>query len=99
MAGMTDLAIRIATTLDSTGLTKADKAVKGLDKSVKQLGRTLGISLGSAALVAYGRAAVKAFAADEAAAIRLTNAVENFLYALVKVCPQSVDTSTSKVSE
>lgn len=77
MAGMTDLAIRIATTLDSTGLTKADKAVKGLDKSVKQLGRTLGISLGSAALVAYGRAAVKAFAADEAAAIRLTNAVEN----------------------
>ncbi len=46
MAGMTDLAIRIATTMDATGINKADKSVKGLDKTIKKLGRTLGVTLG-----------------------------------------------------
>lgn len=73
----TDLAIRIATTLDSTGINKADKAVKRFDKTVSKLGRNLGLTLGSAAMVAYGKAAVKAFAADEAAANRLASAVDN----------------------
>lgn len=73
----TDLAIKIATTMDATGINKADKSVKGLNKSVKKLGQSLGIALGSAALVRYGRDAVKAFAADEAAARRLATAVDN----------------------
>jgi len=77
MAGMTDLAIRIATTYDSAGLNKADKGVIKLSKSVKSLGRALGLSLGAAAMTAYGKAAVKAFAADEAAANRLSTAVDN----------------------
>jgi len=77
MAGMTDLAIRIATTLDSTGLNKADKGVNKLTSTVKKLGRTLGLTLGATAMTAYGKAAVKAFAADEAAARRLAGAVDN----------------------
>ena len=77
MAGMTDLAIRIATTYDSAGLNKADKGVKKLESRVKSLGRTLGLTLGTAAMTAYGKAAVKAFAADEAAARRLAGAVDN----------------------
>jgi len=77
MAGMTDLAIRIATTLDSTGLNKADKGVNKLNSTVKKLGRTLGLTLGAAAMTAYGKAAVKAFAADEAATRRLAGAVDN----------------------
>ena len=77
MAGMTDLAIRIATTMDATGINKADKSVKKLDKTIKQLGRTLGVTLGATAMVAYGKAAVKAFAEDEAAARRLATAVDN----------------------
>jgi hypothetical protein len=77
MAGMTDLAIRIATTLDSTGLNKADKGVNKLSSTVKKLGRTLGLTLGAAAMTAYGKAAVKAFAADQAAAQRLAGAVDN----------------------
>jgi hypothetical protein len=55
----------------------ADKATTSLEKNVKKLGKTLGISLSTAAVVAYGRASVKAFAADEAAAQRLTTAVNN----------------------
>jgi hypothetical protein len=77
MAGMTDLAIRIATTYDSAGLNKADKGVKKLESTVKSLGRTLGLTLGAAAMTAYGKAAVKAFASDEAAARRLAGAVDN----------------------
>jgi hypothetical protein len=73
----TDLAIQIATTLDSTGITKADKSVKSLGKTVKALGRTLGLTLGATAMLAYGKAAVKAFAADEAAAKKLSTAVKN----------------------
>jgi hypothetical protein len=55
----------------------ASKATTSLEKQVKKLGKTLGISLSTAAVVAYGRASVKAFAADEAAAQRLTTAVNN----------------------
>ena len=56
---------------------EASKATSGLEKSVKSLGRTLGLALGGAAIVSYGKAAVKAFAADEAAARRLASAVDN----------------------
>ena len=73
----TDLAVRIATVLDATGLNKADKALGKFDKSAKKLGRTLGVSLGSAALVAFGKKAVDAFAADERAATQLNMAIKN----------------------
>lgn len=73
----TDLAVRIATILDASGLKKADKAVGKFEKSVKGLSRTLGIALSGAAITAYGKAAVKAFAEDEAAAQRLATAVSN----------------------
>ena len=41
----TDLAVRIATILDDTGLKKADGALNKFEKNVKNLGRTLGLSL------------------------------------------------------
>jgi hypothetical protein len=85
MAGNTDLAIRIATTMDATGLNKADASVKGLDKTIKKLGRTLGVTLGASAMAAYGKAAVKAFAEDEAAARRLSSAVDNLGLSFSKV--------------
>jgi hypothetical protein len=73
----TDLAIKIATTLDATGLNKADKAVNKFNSTVGRLGRNLGLALGTTAIIAYGKASVKAFAADEAAAKRLSIAVDN----------------------
>jgi hypothetical protein len=74
---MTDLAIRIATTMDATGLNKADKQVKSFEKTVKSLGRTLGLSLSVAAVVAFGKKAAQAFIQDEKEAQRLTTAVKN----------------------
>jgi ribosomal protein L12E/L44/L45/RPP1/RPP2 len=73
----TDLAVRIATILDASGLKKADKGFKGLESSAKSLGKTIGVALSAAAIVSFGKKAVNAFAEDEAAATRLNNAVKN----------------------
>lgn len=75
---MADLRIDLAAEFKGKKAFKeADKAVFGLDKRVIQLGKSLGLALGTTAMVRYGREAVKAFAADEAAAIRLSTAVDN----------------------
>lgn len=55
----------------------ADKGIDKLAKSAKSLGKTLGVALSAAAVVAYGKASVKAFSEDEAAANRLATAVKN----------------------
>jgi hypothetical protein len=60
---------------------EADSSIKGLEKSTKQLAKALGYTLSAAAITAYGKAAVKAFAEDEAATVRLTQAVNNLGYA------------------
>lgn len=73
----TDLAIRIATVLDAAGLTGAEKGIKSLDKGVKNLGRTLGVSLSAAAVVAFGKAAASAFIQDQKEATQLATAVKN----------------------
>jgi hypothetical protein len=64
---------------------KAEKSTKNLEKSVKSLGKTLGYTLSAAAIGAYSKAAVKAFAADEAAAQRLATAVDNLGLSYFKV--------------
>lgn len=75
---MADLRIDVAAEFKGKRAFKeADKAIFGLDKKVVQLGKSLGLALGTTAMVGYGKAAVKAFAADEAAARRLATAVDN----------------------
>ena len=56
---------------------QADTATEKLTKNVKKLAGAVGIAYGTSAIIAYGKASVKAFAADEAAAVRLNRAVEN----------------------
>ena len=77
MAQDVNLAVRIATVLDAAGLNKADKSVKGFDKSLKSLGRTLGITLSGAAVAAFGKKAAQAFITDQKEAMRLTQVVKN----------------------
>jgi hypothetical protein len=56
---------------------EAETATGKLTRTVKTLAGSFGLAFGTAALTRYGKAAVKAFAEDEAAAIRLTRAVDN----------------------
>jgi hypothetical protein len=56
---------------------QAENATFNLTKSVKKLAGAFGIAYGTQQVVAYGKAAAKAFAQDEAAALRLNRAVEN----------------------
>jgi hypothetical protein len=56
---------------------EADSATTMMTKNVKKLAGALGLAFSTRAVVAYGKASVKAFAQDEAAANRLSRAVEN----------------------
>jgi len=56
---------------------QADSSTDKLGKSVKSLAKTLGVAFSVTAVVAFGKASMKAFAEDERAASRLTKAVEN----------------------
>lgn len=83
---MTDLRVDIAAEfVGKKAFKEADVAAMRLDKTVKKLARTFGVTLGAGAIVAYSKAAVKAFAEDEAAANRLATAVDNLGLSFSKV--------------
>jgi hypothetical protein len=69
--------IFIGSKFDAKGFKQAETALGKLNGSAKKLAGTFGLAFGAAAITSYGKAAVKAFAADEAAALRLNRAVEN----------------------
>jgi hypothetical protein len=69
--------IKLGSTFDAKGFKQADTAVKKLEKGVKQLAGAFGLAFGAAAVVSFGKASLKAFQEDEAAAMRLSRAVEN----------------------
>ena len=72
-----DLFVNAVTTFDGKALSKGQRQIGGFEKSVKSLGKAFGVTFGVAALAQFGKASVKAFAEDEAAATRLTKAVTN----------------------
>ena len=69
--------INVGSKFDAKGFKQAETALGKLTKTVKNAAGALGIAYGSRAITQFGIAAVKAFAADEAAAIRLSTAVDN----------------------
>ena len=74
----TDLVVNIASQfLGRKAFLDADKATKKLTGSVKNLGRTLGVSLSAAAVLAYGKASVKAASEDIKAQKLLANTLKN----------------------
>lgn len=78
---MSNVAINIAA--EFTGKKAFDKATnstKTLEQSASKLARTFKRTFAATAVLAFGRASVKAFAADEAAAQRLSTAVANLGY-------------------
>jgi hypothetical protein len=73
----TDVKIIIAAELRKQGFDKAKKATDSLDKTFKNLARTIGITFSAAALVNFAKKSVKAFEEDEKAARRLTQTLSN----------------------
>jgi len=69
--------IEIGSRFDAKGFKQAETAIGKLEGGVKKLAGAFGIAFGTTAVVNFSKAAVKAFAEDEAAAIRLNRAVEN----------------------
>jgi len=78
---MANIFVAATATWNGKALTKGQKQLNAFEKSVKSLGRTLGVSLGAAALVQYGKKAVDAFTKDEAAAKSLEQQLKNTGYA------------------
>lgn len=69
--------IVIGSKLDAKGFKQADTALGKLSRSAKTLGRSLGLAFGTAALVNFGKASVKAFVADDNAARSLGITLKN----------------------
>jgi hypothetical protein len=69
--------INLESKFDAKGFKQAETATSKLTKSVKRLAGAAGLAYGTSAIIAYGKASVKAFSQDEAAALRLNRAVEN----------------------
>jgi hypothetical protein len=75
---MSNVAINIAAEFTGKKAFKqAETATQKLTGNVKKLAGAVGIAFGTSAILAYSKASVKAFAQDEAAALRLNRAVEN----------------------
>jgi hypothetical protein len=77
MAKLPDLYVNAVTTFDGKALAKGQKQIGGFEKSVKNLAKTFGVTFGAAAMLSYGRNAVKAFAENEKSAKRLETVLKN----------------------
>jgi hypothetical protein len=72
------IAIQIASEFTgSKAFKQAETSTQKLQRQVKNLGRSLGLALGTAAIVKFGKASVKAFAEDDNAARSLAKTLEN----------------------
>lgn len=74
MAKVPSLLVNAVTTFDGKALAKGEKAIASFAKNAA---RSLGVAFSAAAVVQFGKASVKAFIEDEAAATRLSTAVKN----------------------
>ena len=63
--------------IDFLTFKQADTAINKLNKNTKNLARNFGLAFGTAAVLAYGRASVRAFAADDKAATSLATTLKN----------------------
>jgi hypothetical protein len=72
------IAIQIASEFTgSKAFKQAETSTQRLQRQVQNLGRSLGLALGTAAIVKFGKASVKAFAQDDNAARSLAKTLEN----------------------
>ena len=78
---MANIVVSAVSTFDNKGLKKGQKDISAFDKSVKSLGKTFAGVFAASAIMNYGKKAVNAFVADEAAAKSLEIQLKNTGYA------------------
>ena len=69
--------INIGSKFDAKGFKQAETATDKLGKSAKNLAKTFGLAFGAASVIAFGKASVKAAAADQKAQQQLALALKN----------------------
>ena len=74
---MPNLLVTATTRYDPKGLNKAKKDIKGFDKQIKSLAKTFGGLFAAQKVLAFGKASIKAFAADDKAAQILGKSLDN----------------------
>jgi hypothetical protein len=74
---MANIFVAATATWNGKALKKAKQDVDVFSKQIKGLARTFGVAFSAAALVSFGKKAVKVFTEDEAAAKRLALQLEN----------------------
>ena len=74
---MPNLLVTATTRYDPKGLNKAKKDIKGFDKQIKALGKTFLSLFAAQKVLAFGKASIKAFAADDKAAQILGKSLDN----------------------
>lgn len=75
--GNSKLLVSAVSTWNNTGIKQAEKSINKFEKNLGKLARTLGITFSVAAVVAFGKASVKAFLADDKAAKALGQTLKN----------------------
>ena len=68
------LVVSAVSTFDGKALAKGQKTISSFAKTA---GKSLGLAFGTAGVIAFGKASVKAFAENEKSAARLANVVKN----------------------
>lgn len=91
-----NLTFSVASEYDGKGLGKARKDINKFDKTVKNLARSLGVTLSVAGVVQFGRSSVKAFSDAEREGVLLTNTMKNL--GLAFATPQ-IDTYIQSVGK
>jgi hypothetical protein len=77
MAQSANVTIDIGSKADTRGFKQAETALDKLSRSVKNVAGALGLAYGTRAIYNFGKASVKAFAADDKAAKVLTRSLNN----------------------
>jgi hypothetical protein len=77
MRNLPSLVVSAVSTWDGKALGKGEKQLGGFEKGVKSVAKTLGATFGAAAMLSYGKNAVKAFAENEKSAKRLETVLKN----------------------
>jgi len=97
MRNLPSLVVSAVSTWDGKALAKGQKQIGGFEKGVKNLAKTLGATFGAAAMLSYGKNAVKAFAENEKSAKRLETVLENLGLAFdTSAIEKNLDTISAK---